>query len=323
MKKLIVFCGISFVAGALVSYLVFSIIQTSGAVSGLADLHPIRLNNSSYKYVNPLLAYVIPSADQEPGWAELKSKITKVADDAPKQGVEKVSVFLSTPNEGRWIGVNEDELYPPASMFKVVIMIAYLRGEQENPGLLNKNLTYTAEDDKITLNGLTTLKVGESYAINELINKMIIDSDNGAETALLFNVDQNFFHSLFATLGIPGLEDGQFQVSPRQYSLFFRIIYNATFLNPELSEKALGILAQTTYENGLIAGVPKNVTVAHKFGQYTNPKDSHDLELHDCGIVYIPQKNPYFLCVMTKGNNLAASAFIIKDISQLVYDNFK
>lgn len=322
MKNIAILCIIFFILGAVSGYSVFYFKGIGDFDSQAMDLRPIRFNNLSYKFVNPLLAYVIPSAEQDPKWADLKRKISETINSVPKEKLEKVSVFVSGLNQGRWIGINENELYPPASMSKVIIMMIYLRGEQENPGLLDKKMTYTSKDIAVTLNNLTSLKVGQSYTISDLIDKMIIDSDNGAEALLFFNADQKFFSGLFSALGIKGFEDGIFYISPRQYSLFFRIIYNATFLDADLSEKALNILSQTKYNDGIVAGVPSNIVVAHKFGQYTNPKNNHDIELHDCGIIYLPQ-NPYFLCIMTKGEDLEVSSLIIKTISELVYKNLK
>lgn len=322
MKNIAIFCIIFFILGLIGGYAIFYFSGIGNSTSQTMDLRPIRFNNPSYKFVNPLLAYTIPSAEQDPKWADLKRNISETIDSESKGKLEKVSVFVSGLNQGRWIGVNENELYPPASMFKMIIMMIYLRGEQENAGLLNKKMTYSSNDVAVTLNNLTSLKEGQSYTISDLIDKMIIDSDNGAEALLFFNADQRFFNGLFSALGIKGLEDGTFYVSPRQYSLFFRIIYSATFLNADLSEKALSILAQTKYNDGIVAGVPSDIVVAHKFGQYTNPKNNNDIELHDCGIVYLPQ-NPYFLCIMTKGNDLEMSSSIIKTISELVYQNLK
>jgi hypothetical protein len=45
-------------------------------------------------------------------------------------------------------------------------------------------------------------------------------------------------------------------------------------------------------------------------------------ELHDCGIVYLPD-NPYLLCVMTKGNDFAKMEKIIEEISRLSYERLK
>ncbi|MCX6719655.1 MAG: serine hydrolase [Candidatus Staskawiczbacteria bacterium] len=59
------------------------------------------------------------------------------------------------------------------------------------------------------------------------------------------------------------------------------------------------MLSKTTFNDGLVAGVPKGTTVSHKFGMYATSKDENitDLELHDCGIIYY-KTTPYLLCVV-------------------------
>jgi hypothetical protein len=61
--------------------------------------------------------------------------------------------------------------------------------------------------------------------------------------------------------------------------------------------------------------------VAHKFGEHRNATVSGEIaetELHDCGIIYYPE-HPYFLCIMTKGENLPSLESVISSASKLVY----
>lgn len=58
---------------------------------------------------------------------------------------------------------------------------------------------------------------------------------------------------------------------------------------------------------------------AQKFGERVN--SLQEIELHDCGIIYYP-KNPYLLCVMTKGNNLDNLKSAIKNIYSIVYQSY-
>ena len=115
-----------------------------------------------------------------------------------------------------------------------------------------------------------------------------------------------------------------YKISASDYSLFFRVLYNATYLSDDYSEEALSILGKATFNQGITEPLPKGTVVAHKFGVrvYSTPDTSNNssaLELHDCGIVYLPN-NPYFLCVMTHGSSLGALETRIQGISSLVYN---
>jgi beta-lactamase class A len=162
----------------------------------------------------------------------------------------------------------------------------------------------------------------QSYTIEELINRMIIYSDNDAYNDLTKNIDGNEILQTYKDLDV---DISQIFINPngniltvRDYASFFRILYNASYLNKDMSEKALGLLSQTEYKQGLVAGVPSKIQVAHKFGERIY-SDTNEVQLHDCGIVYLPKK-PYLLCVMTRGQDLNKATQTIKTISQKVFD---
>ena len=87
-----------------------------------------------------------------------------------------------------------------------------------------------------------------------------------------------------------------------------------------MSEKALSILSKSNFVYGLRGDIPEKIKIAHKFGERWFDNGS-EVQLHDCGIVYYPE-NPYFLCVMTKGNNESQLKSVIKNISSIVYQAY-
>ena len=130
---------------------------------------------------------------------------------------------------------------------------------------------------------------------------------------------------VYNDLGIPISELGQADdfMTVSQYTYFFRVLYNATYLNRALSEKAMDFLSKSDFSYGIETGASATVVVAHKFGERTIV-DSHGAliarELHDCGIVYYPQ-HPYLLCIMTRGSDFDRLAAVIQDISRLAYQD--
>ncbi len=291
----------------------------------LAVIRPLRSNDSSYKFINPLLLYIIPSSDQQAGLVSLKNKLSALISQNKKDGLEDASIYFSDLNHGRWIGINQNDAYNPASMLKVAIMVAYLKDSENNPKTLNLMLTYTKSIDDFVRQDqsdtLSELKIGGSYQTGDLINKMIINSDNGAAYLLLNNINQSSIDSIFTALNLqnPNVIGNSYTISPREYSFFFRILYSATYLSETDSEKALKILSGATFKEGLKGSIPDTVLAAHKFGERViSPQE---VELHDCGIIYYP-KNPYLLCVMTKGSSLDTLKNTIKGISQIVYQNY-
>ena len=73
------------------------------------------------------------------------------------------------------------------------------------------------------------------------------------------------------------------------------------------------ILKRQKFNDGIPAGVPKDVVVGHKTGTITAIH-------HDAAIVYA--KNPYILVVMTRGiPDEKKSDLLIAEISRLIFES--
>jgi beta-lactamase class A len=106
-------------------------------------------------------------------------------------------------------------------------------------------------------------------------------------------------------------------VRVKDYAGFFRILYNATYVSRTASEWILGALSESTFQKGIVAGVPRGTAIAHKFGERTI--DDTTEQLHDCGIVY--GKNPYIICVMSRGKAYEKLEDFISAISKTTYNH--
>lgn len=209
-------------------------------------------------------------------------------------------------------------------------MIAYLNSAQSNPDVLSQRITVTNRTDYNSDQEIKPgdpVKMGSTYTVEDLIERMIRYSDNNADHALIDNIEAQKLNIVSQDLRvpIPSTENvGSDYMTAGEFTLFLRILYNSTYLNETLSEHALQVLSESDFKSGLVAGVPTNITVSHKyglvgyiFGQTEQAPKSR--ELHDCGIIYNPRAS-YILCVMTKSSaSLANIETAIKDISSLVY----
>ena len=127
----------------------------------------------------------------------------------------------------------------------------------------------------------------------------------------------------FSELDIPiPSQDPNYSLTAKEYASFFRILYNASYLSKKSSEEGLSLLSQSEFKDGIVSSLPKNIVVAHKFGEREEEgKDGKIInQLHDCGIVYYPDY-PYLLCVMTRGeSSLTDLSNIIKETSGIIFD---
>lgn len=288
----------------------------------------IIVRQSGYGLISPILACEIGDKDT---FTELKP-----IKDAIKQSVDRligsaavadISVYFRLMNTGRWTGINEDKFYAPASLLKVLAMVGYFKTAESEPSILEKILVYDGAKYSREINQNSYLINGKSYTVSELIDIMIKKSSNGALYLLLDNAIPTVaeaIKSLHSDLNLPAepnLNSEKDFISPRTYSMIFRVLYGGTYLDRNMSEKALSILTETEFNNGLVANLAKDIKVAHKFGAASIPEGNTKVqELHDCGIVYFP-KHPYLLCAMTKGSDPQILAKSVADVSLRVYES--
>ncbi len=285
----------------------------------------IHLTQSIYKYINPLIAVEFSEKKSTVGNQALELSLQSLIDNKKRnKNISEAAIYLREIETGKWAGINENSNISPGKLLRIPIMIAYFNQAQLNPEVLNEKLTFKASDsknEKFIFQPAELLRVNQDYTVNELIEKMIVGSDFNAANLLFDNINKDYLNEVFSDLGINFQEEKETQdfIPLKLYSLFFRILYNATYLNREFSEKALNLLAKT-YDNeiGISAGLPKNISTARSFGARSfNVNDKSIFEMYSCGIIYI--KSPYLLCADVKGENLNDLKNFFKEIGLVTY----
>ena len=285
-------------------------------------------SSTRYQFIDPLLAIRNPDGGNSPSYDALFTSVTGLIAEAQKnQILRAASVYFRElgPSQGFVISANEQ--YSPASLLKVPTMMTYLKLAESNPGALSSLATYSGTTDANAQEHIKSpvhLAPG-TYSVQTLLEHMIKNSDNNAAETLINHLndtgESGAFDTLFNDLGVSNVDLTNDFITVRGYALFFRVLYNATYLNRTSSEKALALLAQTDFDQGLRAGLPQDVAVSHKFGEFSQQDQGGTLlkrELHDCGIVYYPS-HTYLLCVMTKGDDFLALEGFIKSVSSASY----
>ncbi len=282
-----------------------------------------ELRKGKYKMTNPLLDCITPQKSSLRSMINIESKIKKEALSVLDSHLAvKVSVYYRELNNGHWVGLEENEKYSPASLLKVPILIAAFKQEEKTPGFLKRVIkvdTLINNYIQILGNNNFALELDKSYTIEEILEFMIIYSDNHSKDIILKNMDQDILENVFYDLGIDIFKYKNFErsISVKEYASYYRILYNSTYLTVEHSENALNILTKTRFRLGIIAGIPDSVIVAHKFGE-RNYGDNRQKQLHDCGIVY-SQGTPYIICIMAVGYDFINLEKVIKKISRLIF----
>jgi beta-lactamase class A len=232
--------------------------------------------------------------------------------------------------KGQWVGINQNDHFSPASLIKVPMMIAVLKIYEENPSLLEKKIFYPGGTDynKLeTIKPISPIEAGHSYSVNQLLEAMIVDSDNNATFLLGQQIDRDQLFEIFTDLGIPvpPSDTSLDYLSPKAFASFFRVLYNATYLQRETSEKAMRLLLRSNFAHGIRAAIPEHISIAEKFGERTlTDANGRPIkkELHDCGIVYYPNR-PVLMCIMTSGYELESLQAVIQSITTTIYESFE
>lgn len=235
-----------------------------------------------------------------------------------KQLIETVAPFGDTfafyfeyLTTGTSIGVNEKNDFNIASLGKVPLAMAFYLNKEQNEVDLSKKVRIKPEYINKSSGSLWNSGVGTEISFEEAIRFMLEESDNTAANLLADYVTAQDYEDVYKALDIPFPADHNNSINAKGFSSIIKALYFSAVLNKEDSEKILELLTKTIYKNKLPAGVPPNITIAHKIGFWGENLYS------DCGIVYIPQR-PYLLCMISHSTEDEAENRM-KTISAMVY----
>jgi beta-lactamase class A len=291
----------------------------------------LRLNG--YQFIDPLLLCNVNNLSNTSQENKLlSSNIASIINTNVTSGnLSKASVYFTDLTNGKWANVNGNETYYPSSLGKIPIMMAYYELAENSSSILNQEITYPIGSQNLNatqdITPAEAIIPGQTYTVEQLIEYMIEDSDNNAAQLLYNNIDPDTLQNVYGNLGIPVNNNPTISnldfITPQQIALLFRVLYNATYLSRDYSEKALQLMSQSSFTQGIVAGVPSSTVVSHKLGLVgiqNSAGITTEHELHDCGIVYA--NDPYLLCVMTRGSSpLPTMEGIIANISQAAYQS--
>ncbi len=254
-------------------------------------------------------------------------KVNALIESKMKEGkASAVSVYFRDLDNGNWFGIGEHEKFSPESQLKLPLMIAYFKWAESNPLALRKTITFDGEHDGIERQQrrpFKALEPGRSYAVNDLIFRMIAYDDDMAYTLLFANLPKRHLNKIFTDLNVEydPAKKGDF-LSLSSYAAFYRVLFNASYLTEEMSEKALRYLSRSIFTEGMVAGIPPNIDIVSKHGERTiqsfADQDKGIYQLHESGIIYHPNR-PFLLGIVVRGNTYKQLTNTIRDITSLVY----
>lgn len=288
-------------------------------------------SRKNYNFINPLAEDPFYKKMNTDDLCSIKSVINNYINNTAKRAGVQVAFYLRDLNSDKTIGIGENTRFGPASLMKVPTLIATLKMAESNPSILNDKVLYKESKEASVAHFIvdkaadTPMVTGNYYTVEDLLKLMIMNSDNEATILLLDYLRLEYVEKVEKDLGfvlptdIPAYGE---VMTLKQYSSFFRTLYNASYLSNEYSNKALELLSTSRFKKGIRRLVPSEIQISHKFGSYFNYDDRMHIinqQLHHFGIVYFPGK-PYIIGVMTKAKDQYACEKAIAEISKIVYD---
>jgi beta-lactamase class A len=277
------------------------------------------------------------AAQSKPQGAALEAKVRELI---AASGAETVGVAFRDLETGRELLVNGRASFHAASTMKVPVMLEVYRQAREGRLRLDERLPVRNEFKSIADGSAFSVapgddseqtlytKVGGTETVRELVRLMVTESSNLATNILIERVTSARVMELTRRLGardmrvLRGVEDGKAYArglnnttTARDLLVLLRAVAEGRAVSAEASRAVADVLAAQKFNEGIPAGLPSSLRVAHKTGSITGIE-------HDAGIVYPPGRRPYVLVVLIRGIREPARAQrLIADISRAVYES--
>ena len=191
-----------------------------------------------------------------------------------------------------------------ASLIKVFIMAEAFN--QKNQGKLDFNEVVTInKEDKYAWGSLDKVPDGTKVKVGDLVEQMIVVSDNTATNLLISKLGMDNVNALIKKFGCNETVLGRKMLdsaaakagrenytSPRDMAIILEKIYNKKCIDPKGDKKMMDILSKQQWNERIPANLPHDLKIAHKTGELGGA-------LHDAGIVF-GRQHDYIICMMTK-----------------------
>jgi len=257
-----------------------------------------------------------------------------------ESGAERVGVAFYDLSDGAELLVDADKEFHAASTMKVPVMMEVFRQVRE--GKFSLDDTITVKNDFVSIADYSRYsitaesdsepslykKIGQTESVRNLVHLMITLSSNLATNILIERVGAKNVMRLMHKIGarnirvLRGVEDAKAYerglnntTTARDLMIVLRSIAERRAVSPESSDEMIKVMLDQKFNEGIPAGLPSGVRVAHKTGSITKIS-------HDAAIVYPASRKPYVLVVLTRGiEDEKRANRLIADISRAVYES--
>ncbi|HAH08065.1 MAG TPA: hypothetical protein DCM05_16335 [Elusimicrobia bacterium] len=321
------------VAIALAAALACVALTRNGDPSPLAQRRPAQAPAALMP--SPTLAPVTPPAEghtSEPAadpfqgrWDRMNAQLETEARRFPG----RIAIFTKDLKRGWEWSYHSDDLFPSASLIKVPVMIGVFEKINRGEMALGQQLQLKR---RLRAGGSGSLKWsrdGIKLTVRQLLDHLIMESDNTAMRILIDEVGIGYLQRQFQRIGLvyteiypEGLSLSSSRVryenftTAREMSMLMEKIYRGEMVDRFSSGLMLEILKQKKAPSRLAKHLPIGWQIAHKTGLLRRA-------CHDSAVIFSPEGD-YLITVLTGQNTDYSSAKDhIARLGAITYDHYK
>jgi len=251
------------------------------------------------------------------------------------------AVALRDYETGFRFAINADRRFHAASTIKVAILLAI--GKAIDDGRIRPNDTLHVRNRFLSAVDRTPFRIdaetdgypqlhrliGRTARISDLAEWMIVSSSNLATNLLLDFITVGEAQRILREAGLNGVDlrrgvndtkahDQNFDNETTAHGLLeLFATLRGDFLAKASRDRAINILLQQRFNSMIPAPLPAHASVAHKTGEISTA-------CHDAGIVYLPEREPYILVVLTEvAAETNGRREAIAKISEVVFETLR
>jgi beta-lactamase class A len=267
--------------------------------------------------------------------ARLSAAAARIQERIQKSGAEVAVAFRTLDAKTEWL-LNPDETFHAASTMKIPVMIELFHQVQEGKLKLDDPLPIKNEFHSLVDGSVYKLSaaddseadlykaVGQTRTLRQLCELMITVSSNFAANLLIEKLGVENIRATVHSLGADGMnvlrgveDEKAFEkglnntTTARGLLQLLDAIAQGKAVDQESSRQMIEILERQKFNEGIPAGLPPGMRVAHKTGEITKIH-------HDAAIVFAPK--PFVLVILVRGiaDNKVSGA-LMADITRELY----
>jgi beta-lactamase class A len=261
--------------------------------------------------------------------------VAAIQDRVAKSGADVGIAFETLDGRLAWSS-RGDDVFHAASTMKIPVMIELFHQVREGKVKLSDPLFIKNEFHSLVDGSVFTLKpdddsetdlykaVGQTRTLDQLCDLMVTVSSNFATNLLIQKLGIDDIRATVTALHADGMDikrgvedqkafDKGLNNTTTAHGLATLLvaIANGKAVDAESSARMVEILERQKFNEGIPAGVPQNIRVAHKTGEITKIH-------HDAGIVYADR--PFVIVVLVRGiADFKQSSALIADVTRDLY----